>query len=51
MLTELVMVGCSLPACWGDSVKYQTCLIFLQTFPSLVTDPNCIHLATGMSVN
>ena len=51
MFTRSVRVGCSFQACRGESVKYQTCLIFLRPFPTLVTDPNFIYLATGMSVN
>ena len=32
-------------------MKYQTCLIFLRPFPTLVSDPNFRPLATGLSVN
>ena len=49
--TNVYKVGCSFQACQGESVKYQTCSIFLQPLPTLVTDPNFIHLATGLSVN
>ena len=45
MFTRSVRVGCTFPACRGESVKFQTCL------PTLVTDPKFIHLATGLSVN
>ena len=38
-------------ACREESVKYQTCSIFLRLFPTLVTDPKSIHLATGLLVN
>ena len=51
MFTRSVRGGCSFPAFRGESVKYQTCLIFLRPLPTLVTDPNFIHLATGLSVN
>ena len=50
MFTESVTVGCSFKACCEESVKYPTYLIFLRLFPTLATDPNSIHLATGMSV-
>ena len=50
MFTWSVRVGCSFPACRGESVKYQTSLIFLPPLPTLVSDPNFIHLATGLSV-
>ena len=50
MFTWSVTVGCSFQACREESVKYQTCLIFLRLFQTLVTDPKYIHLATGMSV-
>ena len=32
-------------------MKFQTCLKFLRSLPTLVSDPNFIHLATGLSVN
>ena len=51
MFTWSVRISCKFPTCQGESVKYQTCLIFLQLSPSLVSDPNFIHLATGLSVN
>ena len=51
MFTWLVRVGCKLPACQGESVKYQTCLIFLQPLLTLVSDPNFSPLATGLLVN
>ena len=51
MFTRSVRVSCSFQDCRGESVKYETCLIFLRPLPTLVTDPNFIHLATGMSVN
>ena len=42
-------VGCGFQACRGESVKYQTCLIFLRPLPTLVdlTDSYFIHLATA----
>ena len=49
--TNVYMVGYSFQACRQESVQYQTCLIFLRPFPTLVTDPDFIHLATGLSVN
>ena len=39
------------PACRGESVKYQTCLIFLQLLLTLIFDPNFSPLATGLSIN
>ena len=51
MFTWSVTVGCSFQACRQELVKYQTCLIFLRLFPTLVTNPDFIHLATGLSVN
>ena len=51
MFTWSVTVGCSFQACWEESVKYQSCLIFLRLFPTLVTAPKYIHLATDMLVN
>ena len=51
MFTCSVRVSCKLPACRGESVKYQTCLIFLQPLPTLVSDPSFSPLATGLSVN
>ena len=51
MFTRSVRVACSFPACRGELVKFQACLIFLQSLPTLVTDPKFIHLATGLSVN
>ena len=45
------MVGYSLPDSRGELVKYQTCLIFLRPFPTVISDPKFTHLATGMSVN
>ena len=51
MFTWSVRVGCSFPACWGELVKFQTCLRFLRLLPTLVSDLNFIHLATGLSVN
>ena len=51
MFTKSVRVGCSFLACRGESVKYQTCMVFLRPLPTHVTDPNFIHLATGLSVN
>ena len=50
MFTCSVRVGYKLPACQGESVKYQTCLIFLRLLPTLVSDPNFRPLATGLSV-
>ena len=32
-------------------MKYQRCLIFFRPFLTIVTDPNFIHLATGLLVN
>ena len=32
-------------------MKFQTYMKFLQLLPTLVSDPNFIHLATGLSVN
>ena len=51
MFTRLVRVGSIFPACRGELVKYQTCLIFLRPLLTLITDPKFIHLATGLSVN
>ena len=51
MFTRLVKVGCSFSGCRAESVKYQTCLIFLRPLRTLVTHHNFIHLATGLSVN
>ena len=51
MFTWSVRVICKLPACWGESVIYQTCLIFLRPLPTLVSNPNFSPLATGLSVN
>ena len=51
MFTRSVRVGSIFSARRGESVKYQTCLIFLQPLPTLVTDRKFIHLATGLSVN
>ena len=51
MFTWSVRVGCKFPAYRGESVKYQTCLIFLRLFPTLVSEPNFSPLATGLSVN
>ena len=51
MFTRSVRASCSFPACKGELVKYQTCLIFLRPLPTIVTDPNFIHLAIGVSVN
>ena len=51
MFTWSVRVGFKFPACQGESVKYQTCLIFLQPLPTLVSDLNFSPLATGLSVN
>ena len=50
MFTWSVRVGCKLQAYRGESVKYQTCLIFLRPLPTLVSDPNFSPLATGLSV-
>ena len=50
MFTRSVRASCSFPACRGESVNYHTCLIFLRPFPTPVTDPNFIHLATGLLV-
>ena len=50
MFTWSVRVGCKLPACWGELVQYQTCLVFLRPLPALVSDPNFSSLATGLSV-
>ena len=50
MFTWSVRVGYKFPACWGESVKFQTCLIFLRPLPMLVSDPNFGALATGLSV-
>ena len=44
------MVGFKFPACRGESVKYQTCLIFLPTLPALVSDPNFSPLATDLEI-
>ena len=46
-----VRVGCKFLVCRGESVKYQTCLIFLRLLTTLVSDPNFSPLATGLSVN
>ena len=51
MFTWSVRVGCKFKACRGESVKYQTCLIFLRPLPTLVSDPNFSPLATILSVN
>ena len=51
MFTWPVRVGCKFPACRGESVKYQTCLIFLRPLPTLVSDPNFSPLTIGLSVN
>ena len=51
MFTWSVRVGCKFPACQGLSVKYQTCLIFLQALPTRISDPKFIHLVTGLSVS
>ena len=51
MFTWSVRVRCSLPACRAESVKYQTCLIFLRPLPTIVSDTKFIHLAAGLSVN
>ena len=55
MFTWSVRVACKVPACQGESVKYQTCLIFLRPLPNLVSDPNFRPLAAvtlpGLSVN
>ena len=51
MFIRSVRVDCSFPACRGESVKFQTCLIFLGPLPTLVTDTKLIHLATDLSVN
>ena len=51
MFTWSVRVGCKFPACRGESVKYQTCLIFLRPLPTLVSDPNFSPLAAGLSVD
>ena len=51
MFTWLVRVGCKFPAYRGESVKYQTCLIFPRPSPTLVSDPNFRPLATGLSIN
>ena len=51
MFTWSATVGCSFQACRQEWVKYQTCLIFLPPFPTLVTDPDFIHLEAGLSVN
>ena len=51
MFTWSVRVGCKFPACRGESVKYQTCLIFLQPLLTLISDPNFSLLGTGLSVN
>ena len=45
-----VSVSCKLPACWGELVNYQSCLIFLRPLPTLVSYPNFSPLATGLSV-
>ena len=50
MFTWSVRVGCSFPACQEELVKFQTCLKFLRPLPTFVSDPNFIHLATGLSV-
>ena len=47
MFTRSVRVGCSFQACREESVKYQTCLIFLRLLLTVVTDPEFIHLETG----
>ena len=51
MFTWSVRVGCSFPACQGGSVKFQTCFIFLLLLMTLVSNPNFIRLATGLSDN
>ena len=51
MFTTSVRVGSIFPTCWGEPMKYQTCLIFPRPLPTLVTDPKFTHLATGMLVN
>ena len=50
MFTWSVRVGCSFPACRGESNIEETCLIFLRPLLTLVSDPKFIHLATGLSV-
>ena len=46
MFTELVRIGFSFPACLGGSAKYQTCLIFHQTSPTLDTNLGSAHLVS-----
>ena len=46
-----VRVSYKFPACWGESVKFQTCLIFLRPLPTLVSDPYFSPLATDLLVN
>ena len=50
MFTWSVWVGCKLPDCRGETVKYRTSFIFLRPLPTLVSDPNFSPLATGLSV-
>ena len=50
MFTWSVRVGCKFPACQGESVKFQTCFIFLRLLPTLVSDPNFSPLANSLSV-
>ena len=50
MFTWPVRGGFKFPACQGESLKCQTCLIFLHPLPTLVSDPNFSPLATGLSV-
>ena len=51
MLKLSVTVGSSFQGCWEELVKYQTCLKFVSPFPTLVSDPNYIYIAAGLSVN
>ena len=49
MLTELVRIGRSAPACRGGSAKYQTCFIFHRPPTTLCPDFDSTHLETVLS--
>ena len=51
MFTWSIRGGYKFSACHEESVKYQTCLIFLQSLLTLVSNPNFSPIATGLSVN
>ena len=51
MFTWSVRVGCKFPACRGESVKYQTCLIFPRPFPTLVPGLSSTPLVTSLSLH